>query len=296
MRVSDKLLFNTITNSLNKNLDILLRLQTKVASGKRINHPSDDPSNSMKVVDYTSILSQTKQYERNINNGMVFLNSTEQAISATNNILVRVKELTVSALNDTIDANSRVMISKEVDQLYNQVVQIANTKVNGRYIFAGFKTDTAPYSTDGTYNGTYPGGDIEIEIDTNSKVPINLPGYKVFGTATYGTDILGTVKSIKTAMENNDTTTLRNLLDDIDKSMDQLSNARAEVGARMNRLDTAKEYLERFKMDVEKYKGDTEEVDIAKIVSDLSMQYNVLDMVRYSASRILHTSILNFLR
>lgn len=296
MRVSDKLLFNTVTNNLNNNLEAILKLQEHAATGKKINRPSDDPAGIMKVINYNAAISRAEQYERNIDNGMVFLDTTETSISSAQNIVTRIKEISISALNDTVSSEERTKMAKEVEQLYKQVLQIANTQVNGRYIFSGFNGNTLAYSSDGTYNGTTsPDGYIKIEIDPGSTIAINLPGYKVFGTSSYGTDIMGTLNNVKTALENNDTTTLSSLMSDIDLSMDQLSNARAEVGAKINRLETAKDYWGKIKLDLNTYRSDIEEVDITKVITDLSIQYNVLEMTRYSASQILSQSLLDFL-
>lgn len=295
MRVSDKLLYNTVLNNLQQNLEKMLSLQESASSGKRIIRPSDDPIGIMKVMDYDTAISKAEQYQRNIDNGIAFLSSTESAVSTAQNILVRAKELSITALNGTNSDAERTIISKEVDQLHQQVIQIANTRVNGQYIFAGFNTGTAPYDPDGTYTGTpYLDGDIEVEVDSGSTVTINMPGDRVFGTSAAG--VIVTLDNLKSALQNNDSQEINNAMNDLDSGMDQLSNVRAEIGARINRLETAKSYIGKLKDDLTEYKSGTEEADITKVITALAMQQNALEMSRASAARVLQQSILDFLR
>ncbi|MBI5191914.1 MAG: flagellar hook-associated protein FlgL [Nitrospirae bacterium] len=296
MRVSDKSLYNTITNNLQAGLERLLQLQESASSGKRINRPSDDPSGVIKVMDYDTAISKVEQHERNVGNGNSNLTATESAISSVQEVVQRAKELTVQASDASNDSSDRAIIAKEVEQIYNQVLSTANTKVNGKYIFAGYNNSTAPYSSDGTYNGTYPGGYMEVEVDSGSTVEINMPGYMVFGSSAYGTNILSALNSLQTALENNNTDGIGTAMTTLDSSLEQLNNARAEVGAKTNRLDTAKSYLSKLKLDLTDFKSQTEDADLTEVITKLTMQQNSVEISRASVSRVLQQSIMDFLK
>lgn len=297
MRVSDKLLYNTVTNNLQQNLEKMLKIQEKVSSGRRINHPSDDPIGVMKVMDYNTAISRAEQYQRNIDNGNAILSATESAISTTQDILLRAKELSLAALNGTNSAADRNITAQEIETLYQETLQIANTRFDGRYLFGGYNTSTPPYNSDGTYAGTEdPYGYIEMEIGSGATVAINMPGYRVFGTPAYGVDILGTLINLRTALENNDSQGINDAMEDLDSGMDQVDNIQAEIGAKMNRLDTAKYHLDKLKLDLLGYKSETEDADITQVITDLAMQESVLELSRASTARILDQSLLDFLR
>ncbi|MCC7202952.1 MAG: flagellar hook-associated protein FlgL [Nitrospirae bacterium] len=297
MRVSNKEMFNTVMGNLHRNMEKLLEYQNSASSGRRIIKPSDDPAGATKILDYNTAISRTEQYQRNINNATAFLNATETAVSATQDNFIRVKELAIFALNGSNNAADRRSMAKEVQQLYEQVRQIANTKYDDRYIFSGLRTDAAPYDFTDSYNGTAsPGGKMDIEIDTGSTISINVPGYDVFGSATDGTDILATLNNLKTAMENNDVNGIEGAMTDLEAGMDQVNNARAGIGARLNRLETAKNHFDKLQFDLAKYKSDTEDADITKIISDMTLQQSMLEASRATAARVLQLSILDFLR
>lgn len=297
MRVSDKVMYNTTTQNMQMNLEKILKLQENVSSGKRINHPSDDPIGAMKIIDYNTSISKVEQYQRNIGNATAFLGVTESAISSTQDVLLRAKELSLSALNETNSAADRAIIAEEVGQLYQQVLQTANTKFNGRYIFGGYDTSTAPYDSNGLYVGTAsPGGEVEIEVDSGSRVAINIPGYRVFGSPTDGVDILAALSSLETALNSDDSTGINTAMTNIDSAMDQLNNVLAEVGAKMNRLETSDSNLSKLTLDLITYKSKIEDVDITEVITDLAIQENALEASRVTLSKILQQTILDFLR
>ena len=297
MRVSDKVLYNTATNHLQQNLEKLLGLQEKASSGKRINRPSDDPAGAVKVVDYNTAISRVEQYQRNINNAFSFLSATESVISNTQNIIVRAKEISISALNSTNTADERHIMAQEIDQLYQQVLQEANTQSNGRYLFAGYNASSPAYDSNGMYTGTaYPNGNIAIEINSGTTVTMNMPGYSVFGTSTTGVDILGTLNNLKSSLENNNLDGINIAAGNLDSAMNQLNNVRSEVGARMNRLETTKGFLSKLSVDLTGYKSEVEDADITRVITELAMQQNVLEASKASVSNVLHQSLLNFLK
>lgn len=297
MRVSNQVLNNTVMGNMQRNLEKLLELQEGASSGKRINKPSDDPAGASRVINYNTAISKAGQYQRNIDNGTAFLNATETAVSSAQDVLQRAKELGLSALSETFNASDRNNMATEVEQLYEQVRQIANTKYNDRYIFAGFRTDVAPYDDAGSYIGTAStDGYMDVEIAAGNTMSINSPGYAVFGSAADGTDILAALDDLKTAMESNDSDAIEAAVTDLDAGMDQVNDALADIGARLNRLDIAKNHFDKLLFDLAKYKSDTEDADITNIISELTLQQSMLEVSRATAARVLQQSILDFLK
>ncbi len=296
MRVSEKGLYNTITNDLQAGLEKMLKLQESASSGKKILSPSDDPAGVMKVIDYNTAISKVEQYQRNVDSINSGLTATESAIANVQDVVQRAKELAVQASNALNSSSDRAAISKEVDQISQQVLQIANTQVNGKYIFAGHNINTPPYSSDGTYNGTYPGGYMKVEVNAGSTVEANMPGYTVFGSSAYGTNIIGSLNNLKSALDNNDTAGIGNAMTNLDASLEQLNNARAEVGAKTNRLDVVKTYLSRLNIDLTDFKSQTEDADLTKVITQLTLQQNIVEASRSIVSRVLQQSIMSFLK
>ena len=93
MRVTNKMMTNTVTGNLFKNVKQLLKTQNVLSSGKRINRPSDDPIGMSKVLDYRKTICAIDQYDRNIAHGESWLNLTDSTLNAVGDSLIRAKEL-----------------------------------------------------------------------------------------------------------------------------------------------------------------------------------------------------------
>ncbi len=190
MRVTDKMNQTQITSNIQKNRTELSSLQNQASSGKRITKPSDDPTASAKILANRTENKNLEQFDKGVFNAKTFLESTESALSQLGEALVRAKELTVQAASDTNGGTPREMIAAEVEQIYNSVIEMSNRRVGERYMFAGHKTLSQPF----TRAGEYSGDDGEIKIPTNKGhfVAMNLSGDKVFLGRGLGQD--GTVK------------------------------------------------------------------------------------------------------
>lgn len=179
MRIADKMQFNQVNQNLTKNRSEMSELQNQAATQKRINKPSDDPLAAARVLAARTEERGNQQYVKNINNAKSFLEFTDQSLGELSEVLMRAKELAISQSNDASgNEQSRQVTASEIEQIYNQAVQIGNRKLGERYIFGGSKTQNAPFDRDGQYNGN--DSDMKIGIHKDSFVAMNIPGDKVF--------------------------------------------------------------------------------------------------------------------
>ncbi|QDK36590.1 flagellar hook-associated protein FlgL [Bdellovibrio sp. NC01] len=179
MRIADKMAFNQVNQNLGKNRSDMSDLQNQAATQKRINKPSDDPLSSARVLAARTEEHSNSQFIKNINNAKSFLEFSDQSLGELSDILVRAKELAVSQSNDASgNAETRNVTASEVEQIYNQSIQIGNRKLGERYVFGGFKTQTAPFNHDGDYMGD--DGDIKVQTQKDAFVAMNIAGNKVF--------------------------------------------------------------------------------------------------------------------
>ncbi len=179
MRIADKMSFNQVNQNLTKNRSEMADLQNQAATQKRINKPSDDPLASTRVLAARTEERGNTQFIKNINNARSFLEFSEQSLSELSEILVRAKELAISQSNDASgNEETRMVTASEIEQIYNQSVQIGNRKLGERYVFGGFKTQTMPFTQEGLYNGDDK--DIKIQTNKDSFISMNVAGSKVF--------------------------------------------------------------------------------------------------------------------
>ncbi len=142
--------------------------------------------------------------------------------------------------NDSNSPDQRLQTSKEVRELLNQVLSLANTKVENRFIFAGFVNGTPPFSEGGgvvSYSGD--SGEVLVQTSAASSIPMNVPGDKVFQGVGLGTgiDIFDICLDLESALQNNDVSGasgIRTQIGRLDVAVDQILSFRAEFGARVN--------------------------------------------------------------
>lgn len=187
MRIADKMAFEQVKANVAKNRRQMHELQNQAATQKRVTKPSDDPLAASRVLGERVDLTGKKQFLKNISYAKSFLDYTDQSLSELSETLMRVKELALSQANDASASDeSRRVVATEVEQLYNQAVQIGNRKLGDRFIFGGFKTTQSPFDYQGKYHGD--GGEILIHVDKDSFLSMNMPGNRIFLGEGLGAD------------------------------------------------------------------------------------------------------------
>jgi flagellar hook-associated protein 3 FlgL len=274
----------------------LAKTQQKIASGKEINVPSDDPFRASRALQLRSELSEHRQYVDNVTEARSWQDVTDTALTAINKYVQRARELVVRAASDTLGAEDRAAIAKEIDQLTAAIKAEGNTQYAGRYVFSGTRTDTAPYSdADDLFHGTASPSPIRREIGPGVQVTVNVVGSDVIGDGTTG--ILGALRQVSADLLANDTAALQSTaLQGVDDAHAELLNQQAIVGALSNRLESAQNRLGELEESTSKLLSETEDADMAKTLIDFSMQQSVYQAALQAGARLIQPSLLDFLR
>ena len=294
MRVTNKYLADSVTSNFYKNTEQLLKAQTLVSSGKKINKPSDDPIGIGKVLDYRKKISSIDQYARNINHGQAWLGITDSTLGDVDNLLIRAKEQAVYQASETANADTRAIAAEEIVNIYDQIIQLGNTKFGNSYIFSGHAITTSPFDRDDDFNATYHGndGDISLIIGENVEININTIGDEAF---TGQENIFDILRDLKDGLEANDTSLISEQIERLDGALNQILEVRAEVGAKLNRLESTENYWINFKFSTEELLSDTEDADIAKAMTDLAVKEAAYQASLAASARIIQPSLIQFL-
>ncbi|MDP1607437.1 MAG: flagellar hook-associated protein FlgL [Rhodocyclaceae bacterium] len=146
IRVSTSMIFNAGVNAINTQTATLLHLQQQVASGRRILTPADDPVGAARALEVTQAKDVTAQYAVNHDNARSALGLEEAQLGGVNDLMGRLKELTVQAGNAALSASDRRGIAVELRARFDGLLGIANaTDGTGQFIFAGYMGSTKPF-------------------------------------------------------------------------------------------------------------------------------------------------------
>ncbi|HEX9062784.1 MAG TPA: flagellar hook-associated protein FlgL, partial [Clostridia bacterium] len=182
MRVTNNMLVNNMLTQINKNLTRMEKYQNQLATGKKIQNPSDDPVVAARSLKLRTDVSQLNQYQSNAKDAKSWLDITESTLGEIGDVLQRARELAVTSSNGTQTAGDTQKTCEEVKQLKNQLVHLANTTYAGRYIFSGFTTDKPLMSSNGNFaiNVTTATENINYEIGVGDALNINVTGGDLF--------------------------------------------------------------------------------------------------------------------
>lgn len=179
MRIADKMAFEQVKGNISKNRQTMSELQNQAATQKRVTKPSDDPLAASRVLAHRVDLQGNQQFSKSLGYARSFLEYTDQSLSEITDALVRAKELAIRESNDASSGpESRRVVATEVNQLYDSLVQIGNRKLGDRFIFGGYRTQSAPFDVQGDYHGDE--GEMLIHVDKDAFLAMNTPGSRVF--------------------------------------------------------------------------------------------------------------------
>ena len=175
MRISTAQIFRQSVDAMLDRQRELSQTELQVASGKRILNPSDDPSATVRILDLKETQQRLLQFQRNADAATAKLDQEETALQGMENLLQRVRELAVQGNNDPLGAEGRSAVAAEIRQHIDSFLQLANTQdANGEYVFAGFQSQTIPFSHDGVGNFSYHGdsGQRMLKIGESREVAV----------------------------------------------------------------------------------------------------------------------------
>ena len=258
MRISTQMMYQQqmqgITNSQSK----WLNYGQQMSTGQRVNRPSDDPIAASQAVVLSQAQSQNSQYELARSFATTKVSLEESVLGQVTTALQSAQEKIVYAGNGTLTDNDRASLATDLKGLRDQLMNLANsTDGNGRYIFAGYKTDKPPFdAATGAYNGGAES--ISQQVDAARTMTIAHTGTQVFdaltGNAVAEPDgsapetslfkMLDTaIAALKTPVSGDETAqaTAQAALDKTNRglrnSLNNVLSVRAEVGTQLDELD-----------------------------------------------------------
>jgi len=300
MRIGTLQLFRQGVNAILDQQTRVAETQLQLASGKRINKPSDDPTGAAQILGLSESLKVTEQYQKNIEHARSRLELEDAALGSVGNALQRARELAVQGLNDTNGAQDRAAIAQEIRQLTDEVLGLANRKDGaGEYLFAGFQGQNAPFSHDGSGNFSYAGdqGQRQVQVGPARQVADGDSGLDVFmKVAAAGggfEDVFSTLYKLATDLEANAPNAAS--LDQIDAAMDHLLGFRATAGARLNAIDSQASINGALLEQLNATRSSIEDIDYAEAASRLSQQSVTLQAAQQAFVKVQNLSLFNFL-
>lgn len=294
MRITQSMMSDRMLRNLSNSYSDLNKYSEQLSSGKKITKPSDDPVVATKGMSYRTEVRDVEQYKRNLSEAQSWIDNSDSALSNATSALQRIRELAVQASNGTYEEGQRGNIAEEVDQLKEQLATIANTQVNEKYIFNGSATNTAPVAIneDGSATVDFNSNAVNLTLSNGVDMKINVDGGAVFGEKLFN-DLENFSAALRSDGSDED---LDQYIGLIDENVNNLVNERADIGARMNRMDLVASRLGDQELSATELMSNNEDAEMEEVIMNLVSQEAVHRAAMSAGARIIQPTLMDFLR
>ncbi len=250
-------------------------LQDQISKGKRIVRLADDPAGSSLSVDLQAPINANKQYLKQVDDALDIQKSSQTVTQSMDDNLSRLQELGEEALNGTLGAANRQQLANEVDGIRSNLISFANTQSQGKYIFAGTKTQTLPFSGPSAGPITYAGDGnlIQVDVGPSASTTLNIPGNTLFfgaGGQGSATDIFQQVTDLRDALNTNNLAAIQTAVTNLKGIQDAVNIQTTVLGGRQSTVLQLKDNLEAFSLTLQGIDNSVTELDYPKAVTDFS--------------------------
>jgi flagellar hook-associated protein 3 FlgL len=211
-------------------------------------------------------------------------------------VMVRAKETLVYAGNGSLSDNDLKTLGAQMRLMKDELLALANSSVDGKYLFSGYKEDTQPYPPGApiVYDGD--DGEINLEIGPGEKVKVNLTGEEVFGDPGTGKDMWELFDDMASALEVGTPSAALAEMDNLDQAADQMRTQRSQMGNLAQRVDSAKLNMEDVRIDMQAMLSRYEDADLVETITNMTMQETAFKAALDITSRVSRLSILDYMR
>lgn len=306
LRVTSNMMNSQLMLNLNRNARSMNNTQLQLSTGRKVNKPSDDPVAMTYSLRYRTELNANDQYRNNVDSALSWLDYNDTAVGQVGDIIKRLKDLTIQASNSTNPQEALTGIQTEVEQLKEQLIDIGNSKLNGKYIFNGQTYDKKPYDFPKNANHlsdtseadkvkTDP-GTVNFIVGESVQLPISVTGDSIFGASGDDDHLFVMIDRLTGALSTSDFDTISAQLDKLDTRMDKVLTVRAEIGAKTNRVELMAGRLEDMGINLTDLQSKAEDADYEKLIIQSKIQESIYNASLSVGAKIISTSLVDFMR
>jgi flagellar hook-associated protein 3 FlgL len=274
MRVTDASAYAALNKRLSAARNDVATAQDRASSGLKVAKPSDDPvayaaarrENNKKMLADAGVRATELANTQ--------LVGADEALGTGTDAIARAKEIALQGGSEAMGPDQRRDLALQVRQIHDQMVALANTEVAGSFVFGGYRDETAPFDAAGQYTGSAAGK--EVSAYPGLKAAASLPGTEAFGTSA-GDNVFSTLEMLAQALENNDTTTTRAMIGNLDNDEKRIITARSRLGSMMDGVETAGAVADRYSFSAQSEAARLTQVDEISAVTDLLKAKGALD-------------------
>lgn len=297
-RVPDVTTRRHLLDHITRHSSLLASRQLDIASGVKIRKPSDGLFETSRAMAMMSGKREAEAFAQATESTQFLAATLENGVSAALDLVTKVRAIGVRAGSDSADIGAEAL-AEEIDSAIEELLETANRRAVGSYVFAGEAGTTQPYTATRDADGTITGVTAAPGIDTplirlvgRSEVEVPITGPGVF---TAGGDAFQTMIDLRDAVLAGDHDAIQAGIDGLAEIETHVSTRLAALGTFRNRVDNAIVRLQDESVDLEQERSRAMDTDVADAMAQLSSEEFFYQAALSMSARVSKLSILNYL-
>jgi flagellar hook-associated protein 3 FlgL len=303
MKISTSFLFDRATERMSTIQNKLATTQAQMAVGKQILSPSAAPDQAAAIQRLKGEVQRQESHMRTLDVAMRRYTAEETALSASNDLLVRMKELGIQAANDTLAPDDRKAIGVEMKALRDQLLSLGNTRDDsGNYLFSGTRVNTPAFAEDANGKVIYQGDQTQTRIPAGVErtVQFTRAGTDVFSRVVRDDgQAVGFFDALDQMIEGINTSRTGKIqqgIADISQMHDSLTLSQAQNGSDQVVVQSQLDVLDENTLRIKSTLSEIEDLDYAEAVARMNKEMMGLEAAMGSFAKISGLSLFDYIR
>jgi flagellar hook-associated protein 3 FlgL len=272
--------------------------QIQISTGKKATSFRDIAGDTNRLVSAKSALQRVQKFQTNNQLVNDRLDAMESSTSSLVDIATRLKTLLIQRLDSAQGVPG--IITPDIQNMLQEALSALNVQVDGRYLFAGSKTDTTPvvldpgYSAFGSPDDTYYQGDA-VELTARADTDVNFT-YGMTADRAGFQELIGALRTTIEGDGSDDQTMLSSALDLVNSALPKITSYQGEIGARQSALDQINNGHADAELYLQRQVSNVEDVDLTEAISRLTQDQMVVESSLATIAQLRQLSLVDFLR
>ncbi|MEQ1885664.1 MAG: flagellin [Bryobacteraceae bacterium] len=287
-------------NGLNEISDRMTDAQRRITTGLKISQVSDEPDSVSLLLEARANLSAATQKLANVSRVKTEVDTAENSLQVAVQLFDKVQTLSAQGSSDVLTAAGRADAAQELDSLLQQLVGLAGTSVEGRFIFAGDTDQQVPYIyTEGqaTPVSAYLGSSSTrlVQHPNGTTFTVAKTAQEIFDSTDPATNVFTSVQQLITALRANDGTAIRTVNSGLAKVSEYLNSQLAFFGTTQNKVSNATNFGDTLVVQLKTQISNLEDADLTQAILDLNQAGTQQQAALQSRARIPRTTLFDYL-
>jgi flagellar hook-associated protein 3 FlgL len=303
MKISTSFLFDRATERMSTIQNKLATTQAQMAVSKQILSPSAAPDQAAAIQRLKGEVQRQESNMRTMDVAMRRYTAEETALSASNDILIRLKELGIQAANDTLAPDDRKAIGVEMKALRDQLLSLGNTRDDsGNYLFSGTRVNTPAFAEDPTGKVLYQGDQTQTRIPAGVErtVQFTRAGTDVFSRVVredgQSVGFFDALDQMIAGTNKSQTASVQQGIADITQMHNSLTLSQAQNGSDQTVVQSQLDVLDETALRLKSTLSEIEDLDYAEAVTRMNKEMMALEAAMGSFAKVSGLTLFDYIR